>query len=75
VVEERESPKTDIESTRSSRRRWNELADTRRNEEEEILLDPKEEEPAGEKPKKSGWFSRVKERLTNTFDVIDEDIE
>ncbi|MDR0955430.1 MAG: cell division protein FtsA [Rikenellaceae bacterium] len=74
-LEERTKPKTDPEETKTSPRRWSELADTRRNEAKEPPFEPEEEEPEVEKPKKGGFFFRIKERLTNTFDVIDEDIE
>jgi cell division protein FtsA len=68
------TPAEEVESTRSSRRRWNELAAARRSEPEEQpeQPEPEPEEEGGERPK--SWWQRAKERLTSTFEVIDDEI-
>ena len=76
VVEKKKEPEEEVESTRSNRRRWNELANARREETQDTTFDEQEGDEAAEEKaeKKGGWFQRVKKRLSDTFEVIDDDI-
>ena len=69
------TPEEEVESTRSTRRRWNELASARREERDTSFgMDTEDEsEDDGDRPK--SWWQRAKDRLTSTFEVIDDDIE
>lgn len=64
----------ETENTRSTRRRWNELAAAKKEESRDTVFTTEEEEPmdTGDKPK--SWWQRAKDRLTSTFEVIDDDI-
>jgi cell division protein FtsA len=70
--EANDTPAEKVESTRSSPRRWNELAAARREESDEEPFETELEKEDAEKPK--SWWQRAKDRLTSTFEVIDDDI-
>ena len=71
---EKKEPEAEVENTRSSRRRWNELANARRDETKDTPFEPETGETE-EEGRKGGWFQRVKDRLTSTFEVIDDELE
>ncbi|MDL2230763.1 rod shape-determining protein, partial [Alistipes sp. OttesenSCG-928-L06] len=77
-VPEKKEPEVAVEDTRSSRRRWNELAEKRQNTPKDTPFTPEEPEnkpdkESDDKPK-NGWWQRVKERMTGAFDVVDDEI-
>jgi cell division protein FtsA len=62
-----------VEETRSSHRRWNELAEEKRKGAEES---PYDEEPDDETPvsqKRGGWLRRMRERFSGAFEVVDDE--
>ena len=69
-------PETAPENTRLSRRRWNDVADARREEPKDTAFESDTDTPPEASGKKGGgWFQRVKERLTGAFEVVDDDFD
>ena len=75
VQPEKKAPEAEVESTRSSRRGWNELANARREEPRDTAFESETAEDPQEGSKKGGWFQRVKDRLTGAFEVVDDDFD
>ena len=68
------NPAEEVESTRSSRRRWRELASARRTEPEEQHLDTEIETDADDGDKPRSWWQRAKDRFSGAFEVIDDEM-
>jgi len=76
-VPEKKEPEKTVEDTRSTRRRWNELAEERRKEPKDTSFGEDSEDDVSAEDKEGkkggGWFQRVRERFSNAFEVVDDE--